>query len=317
MGERGGGGGVGQVVGGDVHRLYGGDGTVLGGGDALLQRAHLAGQRGLVAHGGGHTAQQRGHLAARLHKTEDIVDEQQHVLVLHIAEIFGHGQARQCHAHTDAGGLVHLAEDQRRLVGHAALLHLAPQVVALTAALAHAGEDGIAAVLHGHVVDQLLNEHGLAHAGAAEQTDLAALGVRLDEVDDLDARFQNIGGGHLLGKGGGAAVDLPAGSVGAHRRFAVDGVAQHVEHTAQCGLAYRYGDAVAGGGDGQTPAEAVAAGHHNAAHRLVLQMLLHLHGVARAVCLHGQRLIDGGQAPLREMYVDHGAGNARDGSLFH
>ena len=67
----------------------------------------------------------------------------------------------------------------------------------------------------------------------------------------------------------------------------------------------------------QAPAEAVAAGHHDAAHRLVLQMLLHLHGAARTVCLHGQRFIDGGQAPLREMYVDHGTGNARDGSLFH
>ena len=69
---------------------------------------------------------------------------------------------------------------------------------------------------------------------------------------------------------------------------------------------------MAGGGDGQSPAEAVAAGHHDAAHGLILQMLLHLHSVARAVCLHGQRLIDGGQAPLREAYVDHGAGNARD-----
>ena len=162
-------------------------------------------------------------------------------------------------------------------------------------------------MLHGHVVDQLLNEHGLAHAGTAEQADLAALGVRLDKVNDLDARFQNVRSGHLLGKRGGGTVDLPAGSVGADRRLAVDGVAQHVEHAAQRGLAHRHGDAAAGGGNGQAPAEAVAAGHHDAAHRFVFQMLLHLHGVARAVCLHGQRLIDGGQAPLREMYVDHGA----------
>ena len=112
-------------------------------------------------------------------------------------------------------------------------------------------------------------------------------------------------------------MDLPTGGVGAYRRLAVDGVAQHVEHAAQRGLAHRYGNAVAGSGDGQASAEAVAACHHDAAHRLVLQMLLHLHGVAHAVCLHGQRLIDGGQAPLREMYVDHRAGNARDGSLFH
>ena len=64
VGEGGGGGRVGQVVGGDVHRLHGGDGPVLGGGDALLQGAHLVGQGGLVAHGGGHAAHQGGDLAS-------------------------------------------------------------------------------------------------------------------------------------------------------------------------------------------------------------------------------------------------------------
>ena len=45
--------GVGEVVGGDVHRLHRGDGPALGGGDALLEGAHLVGQGGLIAHGGG------------------------------------------------------------------------------------------------------------------------------------------------------------------------------------------------------------------------------------------------------------------------
>ena len=67
-------------------------------------------------------------------------------------------------------------------------------------------------MLHGNVVDQLLDQDGLAHAGAAEQADLAALGVWLDEVDDLDARFQNVGGGHLLGKAGGGTVNAPSGA---------------------------------------------------------------------------------------------------------
>jgi F-type H+-transporting ATPase subunit beta len=39
----------------------------------------------------------------------------------------------------------------------------------------------------GDVVDELLNEHGLAHASTTEQADLAALGVRRQKVDDLDA----------------------------------------------------------------------------------------------------------------------------------
>src|SRR5699024_263227 len=97
VGEGGGGGRVGQVVGGDVHRLHRGDGAVLGGGDALLQGAHLVGQGGLVAHGGGQAAHQRGDFRAGLDVTEDVVDEQQHVLVLVVPEVLGHGQAGEGH----------------------------------------------------------------------------------------------------------------------------------------------------------------------------------------------------------------------------
>ena len=61
---------------------------------------------------------------------------------------------------------------------HARLLHLEPEVGALTGALADAGEHRHTTVLRGDAVDHLGDEHGLAHAGAAEQADLAALHVR-------------------------------------------------------------------------------------------------------------------------------------------
>ena len=66
---------------------------------------------------------------------------------------------------------------------HARLRHLEPEVVALARALADAGEDRDAAVLLRDVVDQLLDQDGLADAGAAEEADLAALDVRGDQVD--------------------------------------------------------------------------------------------------------------------------------------
>ena len=44
-----------------------------------------------------------------------------------------------------------------------------------------------------NVADQLHERHGLADAGAAEETDLTALGDRHDQVDDLDARFEQLG----------------------------------------------------------------------------------------------------------------------------
>jgi hypothetical protein len=67
------------------------------------------------------------------------------------------------------------------------------EVVALTGALADAGEHRHATVLLGDAVDHLLDEHGLADAGAAEQADLAALDVRREQVDDLDAGLEHLG----------------------------------------------------------------------------------------------------------------------------
>jgi hypothetical protein len=89
--------------------------------------------------------------------------------------------------------------------------HLAHQVVALAAALAHAGEDRVAAVELGHVVDQLLDDHRLAHAGAAEDAGLAAAGERGDQVDHLDAGLEDLSLRALLGKGRRRAVDRVPG----------------------------------------------------------------------------------------------------------
>src|SRR3712207_9005185 len=73
-----------------------------------------------------------------------------------------------------------------RSLEDAGLLHLDPEVVALTRALADAGEHRGATVLLGDALDHLLDDDGLADAGAAEHADLAALDVRLQQVDDLD-----------------------------------------------------------------------------------------------------------------------------------
>jgi hypothetical protein len=184
VGEGGGGRRVGQVVRGHVHGLDRGDGADLGRGDALLQAAHFLGQRGLVAHRGGHAAQQCRHFGTGQGVAVDVVDEEQHVAAF-VAEGLGHGQTGQRHAQTVARGLVHLAVDHRDLglaqvvlLHDAGVGHLVIEVVALAGALAHAGEHRQARVRLGDVVDEFHHVDGLAHAGAAEQADLAALGER-------------------------------------------------------------------------------------------------------------------------------------------
>ena len=137
---------VGVVVGRHVHRLHRGDRAGLGGGDALLQLAHLGGQRRLVAHGGGHTAQQRRHFGAAHDEAEDVVDEQQHVAAL-VAEILGHRQAGQGHAQAHARRLVHLAEDHHRVFRSRRDSFISRvELRAFAGALAHPGKDRVALV---------------------------------------------------------------------------------------------------------------------------------------------------------------------------
>jgi hypothetical protein len=82
------------------------------------------------------------------------------------------------------------------MIHDAGFLHLEPQIVSFAGPLAHARKHGNAAMFHGNVVDQLLNDDGLADAGAAEQSDFSAAQVRLDQVDYLDSRLK-----HLLPRG--------------------------------------------------------------------------------------------------------------------
>ena len=102
-------------------------------------------------------------------------------------------------------------------------------------------------MLHGYVVDKLLNEHRLADARAAEQSYLTALGVWLQQVNDLDTGFQYLRHRLLLLESRCLAVYLPALAVGKFA-FAVDGVAQYVEHTSQSAVAHRHANRLSGGG---------------------------------------------------------------------
>ncbi len=106
-------------------------------------------------------------------------------------------------------------------VDHARFLHFEPQIVAFARALAHAGEHGDATVLHGDVVDQLLNDDRLAHARAAEQTDLAAAQIRLDQVDHLDAGLEHLELGGLIFERRRRPVD-GIKLLGVHRAHLVD-----------------------------------------------------------------------------------------------
>ncbi|KAG1251387.1 hypothetical protein G6F65_018380 [Rhizopus arrhizus] len=253
---------VGQVIRRDVHGLDRGDRARLGRRDALLQLAHFFSQRGLVAHGRRHTAQQCGHVGTGQRVAVDVVHEEQDVAAF-VTELLGHRQAGQRHAQTVARGFVHLTEHHRDLVQNVRLFHFVVEVVALTGTLTHAGEHGQTAVRLGDVVDQLHHVDGLADAGAAEQADLAALCERADQVNNLDAGFQQFHRRRQFVEAGSALVDATLFFVLDRAGF-VDGTTQHVHDAAQRAGADRHRDRGARAGDLHAAAQAVAGAQRNA-----------------------------------------------------
>ena len=296
---------VGVVVGGHVDRLERSDRALVGRGDALFQFTHLGRQGRLVADGGGHPTEQRRYFLAGEGVTVDVVDEQQHVLALLVAEVLGEGQAGQRDPQAHAGRLVHLTEDQHGLVQHAGLAHLVPEVVALARALAHAGEDGVAAVLGGDVADQFLNDDGLADACAAVRANLAASGERADQVDDLDPGLEDGRLGGLLLERGRRAVNRRADAVGRHLAEAVQRLAEHVEETPQRNLADGNGDRLAEVGRVVAALHAVGGVHREAACAVVAEVLLHLsHDLSAAAHRDRHATEQRGQTVGRELDID-------------
>jgi hypothetical protein len=127
-------------------------------------------------------------------------------------------------------------------IDDAALLELVPEVVALARSFADAAEHRHAAVLQGDIVNQLHDDDGLADAGATEQSDLAALQIRLEQVDDLDAGLEHLQLGRLLFECRRGAMNRPA-LLRLHRTIReVDRLAEHVQHAAERFGAHRHRD---------------------------------------------------------------------------
>src|SRR4029077_19311396 len=127
----------------------------------------------------------------------------------------------------------------------ARLDHLVIEVVALAGALADAREYRQSRVLLGDVVDELEHVDGLADAGAAEQSDLAALGERYQEVNDLDAGHEQVASAGLLLERRRRPVDRQV-LFRLHRTAVVLGPAEDVHDAPERALADRHRDRRAG-----------------------------------------------------------------------
>ncbi len=111
------------------------------------------------------------------------------------------------------------------------------EIVTLTGTLAHACEHGVTTVALGDVVDEFHDDDRLADARTTECSNLATLGERTDEVDDLDAGFENLRLRVLLGERRSGAVNRILLRV-RNRTTLVGRLANDVEDTAENALAH-------------------------------------------------------------------------------
>ena len=198
------------------------------------------------------------------------------------------------------------------------LLHLEPQVVAFAGALAHAGEDRYAAVLQGDIVDQLHDDDSLADTSAAEQPDLPAAQIRLEEIDDLDSRLEHLQLGRLVLERRGRAMDRPALRGGDRAIRKVHRFAEDVHDPAERRGPDRHRDRRAGVDHRHAAAHAVGGLHRDRPHAVLPEVLLDLRDDVDDVA--GVRLpgrdpdgaVDGGKLPAGEFDVDHGSNHLDD-----
>ena len=165
-------------------------------------------------------------------------------------------------------------------------------------------------------MDEFLNEDGFADACASEEPYFAALAVRFEQVDCLDARFEDFDRRIEFGKSGRGAVYPHTVGGRVDVLSAVYGSSEHVEHSAEGTLADGDFYALARRRDAHSARKPFAFGQHYAAHDVCVQMLRNLHNLGVAALADGKRV-----AQMRQRFVEHhvddGTRNSGDYAFFH
>ena len=151
-----------------------------------------------------------------------------------------------------------------------------PQVIAFTRAFAHACEHGHSRVLLCDVADKLRDDDSLADSRTAIRTDLTAAREWRNQVQDLDARFQNLRGSRLLCETWRLAVDRRTLSIGRNRDAVVDRITEHIEDAAEGVIPHWHRDRLTRVYARSAACQSIRSAHRQASRPVVADMLLHL-----------------------------------------
>ena len=204
----------------------------------------------------------------------------------------------------------------QRLAAPSRFTHFDEEVGSFAGTLAHAGEHRHTAVLRRHAGDHLLDEHGLADAGTTEQTDLAALFVGSQQVDDLDACLEHLGRWLELVEVRRWTMNIPVGVDRDLGGWNIEGFTHDVPDMAEGGVANRHLHAVAGVAHLCTADKAIGWLHRDGSNTAVTDLLSDLERDENLVTFELNRqlelLVDLWEVSWRELHVHHRTGNSDD-----
>ena len=170
-------------------------------------------------------------------------------------------------------------------------------------------------MLAGDAGDQFREDDRLAQAGAAEQAGLAAADQRRQEVDDLDACFEEFRLRRQVGERRRVGVDRPV-LLGRHGAAAVDRFAEQVENAAERHLADRHRYRLARVQRRHAAHQTVRGAEGHAADAVAAEVLLHLADQmdrrGLLILIDAQGVIDLGQVAFFKLGVERRADDLHD-----
>jgi hypothetical protein len=158
-----------------------------------LKGTEICCEGGLIADSRWNTTKKGRHLRAGLGESENVVDEQKHILVLLVSEVLSNSETGKSDTGAGTWGLVHLTVHESSLGARAINLddtrvnHFVVKIVTLTSAFSDTSEHGETTVLLGDVVNQLHDKHSLADSGTTKKTDFTSLSIWTQKINNLDA----------------------------------------------------------------------------------------------------------------------------------
>ena len=236
--------------------------------------------------------------------------------MLHITEVLGHRKTGLRHTHSGTRCLIHLSEDEGRVLDDTTRGHLAVEIITLTGTLTYTGENRVSAMLGRDVSDQLLNQDRLTDTCTTEQTDLTTLCVRCQQIDDLDTGLENLLYRILVLELRRLPVDLPV-LLCLRCRLSIDRIAQHIKQSAEGLLTYRNSDSGTCIRDDHVPLESLGCTQHDAAHDALPHLLCHLHDTLSAMIIYLKCSLDLRKRCGIKRHIDDRSHHLHDFSCLH